>query len=160
MKDSGLNEMMNIEAQKEIFYFIAKTFRRYRKARLMFCERMGLNFGEMSTLLILYRYPEITSAKQITQVLEVTKGLASRNIDSLCRKGYIITAPDEKDRRITRLSLSDKALSLCEKVHNGTRRMYRQVTDGISREDMNTALMVLDRMAQNIEKSEGILPED
>lgn len=56
-------------------------------------------------------YPE-TTANEITEHLNVTKGLVSQLIKELVDEGYVIQQTDKKDRRVKRLSLTDDGLRI------------------------------------------------
>ena len=138
---------------QEVFISLASAFRRYKKF-LSFCAgRYGLSFGQISILLTMYRFPSLDSAGKIARKLDITKGLASRNVDSLCRKGFLLAVEDRQDKRIVRLTMSQNARQICRQVQRNSRRMYSAAAKGICPRDMETALGVLEKMSANMEKN-------
>lgn len=138
---------------QEVFISLASAFRRYKKF-LGFCAgRYGLSFGQISILLTMYRFPSLDSAGKIARKLDITKGLASRNVDSLCRKGFLMAVEDRLDKRVVRLTMSQSARQICQKMQRQSRRMYSAAVKGICPQDMATALDVLEKMSANMEKN-------
>lgn len=54
---------------------------------------------------------------EIAKRLRITQGTLSVNINRLTNKGYVYRVQDEKDRRIYRLKLTDKAIQILE-IHD------------------------------------------
>ena len=51
---------------------------------------------------------------EIAKMLRITQGTLTVNINRLTKKGYVYRVQDEKDRRIYRLKLTDKAISVLD----------------------------------------------
>lgn len=71
------------------------------------------------------------------------------------KKGYIDRISVEKDARLKKLVLTDKAKALQQKnfidIHN---RVEKQMTKNISAENMNTFLEVILKMKENLEEGD------
>ena len=149
----GSENVADSSGWQEVFISLASAFRRYKKF-LGFCAgRYGLSFGQLSILLTMYRFPCLDSAGKIARKLDITKGLASRNVDSLCRKGFLLAVEDRQDKRIVRLTMSQNARRICRQVQRHSRRIYSAAAKGICPRDMATAVAVLEKMSENMEKN-------
>lgn len=74
-----------------------------------------LSMSEVHTLEAIEK-SEGKTMSEIARKLRITQGTLSVNINRLTKKGYVYRVQDEKDRRIYRLKLTDKAIAILE-VH-------------------------------------------
>ena len=68
--------------------------------------------NEMSVLILLSNNKTINTASQLKVILGVSKGLVSRSVEALAEKGLVDCRQDERDRRIQRIYLTEKAQPL------------------------------------------------
>lgn len=54
-------------------------------------------------------YPEKNTVSDLSETVEVSKGLISREVEALRKKGYIKTATDDNDRRVLRIFIAHGA---------------------------------------------------
>lgn len=71
-------------------------------------QNIELTMGEIHLLENIENSPEKTVGK-VAKLHGVTLGTATVGIDKLVKKGYVVKAKDEKDKRIVRLSLTSPA---------------------------------------------------
>ena len=77
--------------------------------------------------------------------LRITQGTLTVNVNRLTKKGYVYRTQDEKDRRIFRLKLTDKALGVLE-VHA---EFHEDLIDTlVSRLDPNEKELLVDSLSQ------------
>lgn len=135
---------------EKVFLNLVKLSQIYRRAINASNESFDLSPNELGLLMIMYLYPSVDTANQIVKILGTTKGLASRNIDNLTKKGLIKTTPDEKDRRVVRLSLCDRAKGLCEDIRKKNMELFEKALKGIDMKDAVAALEIIEKMVSNI----------
>lgn len=153
MNISEKNEFANMEPERineKIFLNLVRIAQVYRKALTSSNDYFDLSPNELGLLMIMYMDPAVNTANQIVKVLGTTKGLASRNIDNLTKKGFIKTNQDEKDRRIVRLTLCSKAIEICDEIRKNTSQLFEKAMEGIDMADVVTAYETLQKIAANI----------
>ncbi len=143
IKPEGINE--------KIFLNLVRISQIYRKALNSSNESFDLSPNELGLMMIMHLDPSINTANQIVKVLGTTKGLASRNVDNLVKKGLIKTNTDEKDRRMVRLTLCNKAKELCEEIRRNNEALFDRAMEGIDLKDALLALDILQKMVANMQ---------
>ena len=136
---------------ENIFLNLVRMSGIYRKALTSSNESFELSPNELGLMMIMHLDPSLNTANQIVKVLGTTKGLASRNIDNLKKKGLLITNLDEKDRRVVRLTLCSKAKTLCEEIRRKNMVLFEKALEGIDLKDAIFALDIVQKMVNNIE---------
>lgn len=96
----------------------------------------NLSPNEISILIFLSNNPSINTSSELVYFLEVSKGLISRSIDSLGKKGLINCVADDHDKRILRIRLSDESKKLVEKLQTETANINQRIFQDISPEDL------------------------
>ena len=79
---------------------------------------------EVHTLQVIDK-AEDNNMTHIARVCMVSKSTLTSNITNLEKKGYVVRFKDEKDKRINRVTLTDKAYDVLKKAEGG--RLARQV---------------------------------
>ena len=80
----------------------------------------------------------------------VSRSLLSKNVEEAVRAGYIETAQDEKDRRVVRLRLTQRAQEAAGRCRAIRKDFYGSVCAGIDGESLKVCLQVLQQMWKNI----------
>ena len=70
-----------------------------------------LSPSEISILLMLANNPSVTTATQLCVLLGVSKGLISRSVDNLRKRGLLECTRSAHDRRVVQLSGSGRTLT-------------------------------------------------
>lgn len=80
-----------------------------------FAGMHGLSARQIETLERLFHSPErsLTPA-QIAEGVHLTRSAMTSNLDSLERKGYLTRSMHEEDRRMVKVTLSEKGIGYCE----------------------------------------------
>ena len=76
-------------------------------------------------------------------------------IDRLQAAGFVERRADPKDRRAWRLHDTDQARGVIDDMEDIARGLRRDATQGISTDDLQTMLAVLDRMKENLQGLDG-----
>ncbi len=153
MSEFIITESKDIKPERineNIFLNLVKLSQIYRKTLSSSNESYDLSPNELGLMMIMYLDPSINTANQIVKLLGTTKGLASRNVDNLTKKGLIKTNQDEKDRRIVRLTLCNEAEKICEKIRRKNEELYKKAFEGIDMNDVMLTLSTLQKIVANI----------
>lgn len=108
--------------------------------------------NEMSVLILLSNNKTINTASQLKVILGVSKGLVSRSVEALAEKGLVDCRQDERDRRIQRIYLTEKAQPLVVRMKSEIEKINEAFLDGISQEEIDqieeTMTKILDRFTE------------
>jgi DNA-binding MarR family transcriptional regulator len=79
------------------------------------------------------------------------KGQIARMVNGLKERGLLEALPDEQDRRVQRLHLTDAARVLHEAVHRERRRLAARAVAGLSGDEKAQLLSLLAKVRGNLE---------
>ncbi|MGY0195206.1 MarR family winged helix-turn-helix transcriptional regulator [Leptothrix sp. BB-4] len=79
------------------------------------------------------------------------KGQIARMVNGLKERGLVDALPDEQDRRIQRLHLTDTARVLHEAVHRERRRLAALAVSGLDADERAQLLALLARVRANLD---------
>ena len=92
---------------------------------------------------------EWLSMTGLSAAVGVDNAYATRAVEKLSALGYVNKVQDEHDRRLFRVSLTDKGWQVAERVVQTMKKWVEIVTDGVSMEDLVTVNRVFDQFHQN-----------
>ena len=92
---------------------------------------------------------EWLSMTGLSAAVGVDNAYATRAVEKLSVLGYVNKVQDEHDRRLFRVSLTDKGWQVAERVIQTMKQWVEIVTDGVSMEDLVTVNRVFDQFLQN-----------
>lgn len=131
--------MANIERFQEIsvgnyisiFYRIGVSYlsKRY--------EKYNIGFGQYQFLITLY-FEDGLSQDELTKRVCVDKGTTARAINKLKELGYVTVKVDSIDKRIHRVMLTDKALSIQDDVLGIVEEWENMLLNSLTEEDKQT----------------------
>lgn len=137
-------------------YGYVSTFSRAVKSYVKVCS--GTVYGndlsphEIEILSYLFRKGEngYDTAKDIVELMGISKSLVCRTVDSLIRKGYLHTEKDRKDRRILHLHLTPQAEKILPALSDLHYRFVHTALKGVQPDDLQTFYEVFDRIVKNV----------
>ncbi len=138
------------DLSRDLFVELSRLALHYKKALHSLNEQNGLTPNELGLMMIIYCHPEMDTAHQLVKKLGTTKGLASRSVDGLVKKGLVKTVHDEKDKRVIHITLCDNASAICQEAFKCQKDFYTKAMNGIAREDVEYALSIIEKMVENI----------
>ena len=103
--------------------------------------------------LIMYLYEhreEDIFQKDIEYEFSIRRSTSSNIISLMEKKGYIERVSVAHDARLKKLVLTDKALQLCDTIHNNTMKFENALRRGITEDELKVFYSVLDRIVDNI----------
>ncbi len=111
--------------------------------------------NEISILILLSNNPSIQTSTQLTIVLGVSKGLVSRSVDSLLKKGLIEIQSDARDKRVSCIQLTKESDVVLNEIEREVKKINATLFSNISKEEFEQMIDVLEKMNKGIEEVEN-----
>lgn len=93
-----------------------------------------------------------TTPSEVARELMVTLGTVTASLNNLERKGYVERTRSQTDRRVVHLSLTSKGRLIFRLHRRFHRRMVTQITDGMSRQELDVLSEGLVKLYQFLEE--------
>jgi DNA-binding MarR family transcriptional regulator len=110
---------------------------------------LNLSRAQCSVLAYLERNPNINQAK-LADLLGVSPIASTRLLDRMEAGGWIIREADENDRRVRRLSMSEKARNTLSEAQAVGRAVADEALAGFSAEERRTLTALLEKVRHNL----------
>jgi len=123
---------------------------RYLARRL---EVDGLTSRQFRFLSYLLRHNRVHQ-EQIAKDLMVDRAVATRTIRDLIEAGYAVRERDPADRRAYLVTLTERGRATAPLIDEVVRNLNDALLAGLSNEEQATLISILDRMVENIQRSE------
>ncbi|AXF54583.1 MarR family winged helix-turn-helix transcriptional regulator [Salicibibacter kimchii] len=131
-------------------HFINQTARNFVKTLNERISPLGLYSSQWGVILFLGAEGKSTQ-RQISDYLRVEAPTMTRTITRMEKEG-LITKTSGEDRRTRYITLTEKANELYGEWLHASDKMENQAIEGISAEDLETFLRVLETMNTNLDK--------
>lgn len=112
--------------------------------------------NEINILILLSNNKSIDTSSQITMMLNVSKGLVSRSMESLIRKELIVCIPDEKDKRIQRIKLSENATPVIKRIHKEMKEINEELLISVSEEEIKQMKDTMSKIVEYFKNKEEL----
>ena len=122
-------------------------FYAYQFAPLL--ERTGLTMREVHVLLFLANNPDYDTARDVTLYRGMSKSQVSQAVELLCAKGLLQRTPDEADRRMVHLAITQAGQPLARECQELQERCGTRLLDGLSPEQVRQLRDLLETVASN-----------
>lgn len=139
----------NIETMLEYFIQIRKCYANILNKRL---KDIKLSPNEINILILLSNNPTITTSSQLNVLLGVSKGLISRSIDSLMKKGWIRCENDTSDRRVLHIYLTSESSEVVKVLKTEIQKINQDILADISEEEMKAMEMTMTKIIQRFQE--------
>ena len=113
-------------------------------------EKENLTPNEISILILLSNNPSVTTSSQLVYFLQVSKGLVSRSIDGLVKKGLIQCV-----RRVQRIVLTPASKTITIKITNEVRKINDRILKDISEEEIIQMESTISKIIECFESKGG-----
>ena len=133
---------------KEMCYKLNKSSMLYKRLMSKHLERLNITYSQLMVLRVANQEPGIT-AKEILMQMDTDKATLSGVLARLERDNYIYRLKNEKDKRIQNIFVSEGSEKLCTEVSVIERACISDLIDGISDEEAENFLSILDRFIAN-----------
>lgn len=114
-------------------------------------EKYDLTSNELSIIMHL-KNSENNTASDIANEFLFAKSHVSASIDGLVRKGYLRKVFNSDNKKVQRLTLTDKSDEVVLVATKKQKEFIKLMFEGVSREDKKTTEKVLKKMHKNVMK--------
>ena len=132
-------------------HLIKNTSAFYRMTQSFLNERLkayDMGSGQQFFLDRIARNPGI-SLQELAHLGYFDNGTATRAVQKLVDKGFVLATTDEKDRRIRRLQVTEAGLPALEAMRSLKCEWRNAVMQGFTEEEKRTLSELLERLAEN-----------
>jgi DNA-binding MarR family transcriptional regulator len=147
------------EAMVEKKYLLDDSigYRLFHASRLM-NSRLNQNFRfheyqityeQWQVLSRLYEVDGLTQ-NQLANTIERDQGSISRLIDNMIKKNLVKRIPDDTDKRIKRVFLTEESNGVQEELEGIAGKTISQATRNMSEKEIETCLNMLDQIRENL----------
>ncbi len=92
----------------------------------------------------------VLSQQQIADIIIKDKNSVTKLIDALEKKGLVIRKTDDQDRRLNKIHLTEKAVSIKESITIIAIESTDKIIKDIPKEDLINFIKVLNKMSNNM----------
>lgn len=139
MENDYINKIMN-----ELKYI----YKLHNQLMNRFCQQITPDQGK----LLFYIKNQAMSQKELALKLHITEATLSVRIKRLMDAGFIERKNDNHDKRVYVIVLSKKGKQLTEAIDKGISLYQKKLSQGISDEEFETVLHVLNQIQRNIKE--------
>lgn len=111
-------------------------------------KEYGIGRGQYIFLNTLYKGDGL-SQDEIAEYLVIDKGTTAKALKKLEELGYVTRQAREDDKRYNQVFLTEKALGIKDEVRRVLVEWRHMLTQGLSEEEKETAISLLERMGSN-----------
>lgn len=111
-------------------------------------KQFDIGRGQHIFLNALYKEDGLTQ-EELSDYLKIDKGTTAKALKKLEEQGYITRTVSEKDKRCNEVFLTDKARGIKEDVRKVFTDWRERLTFGLSDEEKQMALIILEKMGHN-----------
>ena len=138
-----------MEQKESIGRLIASTHRQICIYLDSEFKEYGIGSGQVPVLRAL-QVADGVNQEKLAAIFRVNKATTARAIDKLVKEGYVIRKRDESDNRAYKLYLTKKGLAIEPKLKGVFQQLTAILASGLSEEEKNTVIQLLEKMSQNI----------
>ena len=136
----------------DYFEVMARAKKKYTRAMEPVCRQWDLTKNELDVVLFLANNPEFDRAADVVTHRGMTKSHVSLSVANLENRGILIRQTDPEDRRTIRLKLTDPGFEIAAEGRTLQGTFFRQLFQGITRDDMDFWMKMLERICDNIDE--------
>ncbi len=118
----------------------------YSRSKL---EIMGLYRGQPKLIKILSEEDGLTK-KELAERFDVTAPTITKMVERLEKNEFVFTKKDDKDKRITRVFLSEKGKAIKDQLSDFMEEAVDVYFDGMTDQDVETLHRLLEKVSDNI----------
>ena len=147
MKQEDIKKMMHMTHKLKLFHS-----RIWEKGELTNAESVVLIAIADRSRLKSGEAENSASTSDVARHMGATLPATSRMIRNLAIKGYVRQVPGEHDRRLTRLSLTDKGNEVLQKMYQQKNEMMQKVFDRFGEERTKQLIEMMEELTGLLEK--------
>ncbi|MBC3515240.1 MarR family winged helix-turn-helix transcriptional regulator [Neobittarella massiliensis] len=145
--------MSELGDMPRISYPVSTLYRRMQRylSRKLAEEGLPVEAGQLPALLHTYWHPGITQ-DGIAAGVGIDKGTAARALARLEELSLICRVPDEVDKRVRRIHLTEQGLAIRQQVMDIYSQMYEILYQGLSQQEIAQAAALLGQLSENMHR--------
>ena len=117
-------------------------------------QKYRLTHTELSILLFLANNPGFDRATDIVAIRKIAKSHVSLSVGNLEKRGLLVRAFEEGDRRAAHLKLTDAAHPIVRAGQHLQKQFFTRMFSGLSKKELEQWGNVLEKICRNIEEME------
>ncbi|MDO4283634.1 MAG: winged helix DNA-binding protein [Clostridia bacterium] len=106
--------------------------------------------NEIKILLFLDKNEDTDIAKDIVDMLILSKSHVSMSVERLVQKGYLQKVQDESDKKKKHLKMAESAKELIKEADKKEKSFFNKMYNGITEEEKETMNQIFEKMYRNI----------
>jgi len=116
---------------------------------------LGVSWATFQLLTTVANAGDNGSQIDVARQLGVTAATLSESVQNHVERGLLTQSPSEQDRRVKRLSLTDKSRELLFKIKDLVLQSEETMSRGVLPHELAMTAKVLDRVLENLEPTVG-----
>ncbi|MCK7550592.1 MarR family transcriptional regulator [Marinobacter goseongensis] len=133
-------------------FAVARVTRRWRKLLDDRLKDLGVTQARWTTMVYLQQGGEGLTQRELASLMAIENPTLVRLLDSLEQQNLIERRPCPNDRRARRLHLTDNGRAFMDDLTERAAKLREEMLDGISDEDIGSAITVFHKIMENAEK--------
>lgn len=113
-------------------------------------RKYELTNNEVKILLFLNKNDDTDIAKDIVDMLILSKSHVSMSVESLVKKGYLQKVQYDENKKKQHLKITSKALKIINDADRREESFFEKMYNGITEEEKNTINAIFEKMYNNI----------
>lgn len=115
-------------------------------------NKWNLKQIDLEILYYMSKVGHAISSTEISKNLILNKGQVSLSMDRMSKLGIIKPTVDKNDKRVIHFSLEEKSKEIIEDISKDKEYLMNQLFKGISQEEINTVLPMIEIVIDNMDK--------
>lgn len=140
--------------EHSVEYLMMKMLHMYAAKTFHQLTNRGIHPGQMPMMNLIY-HQEGLSQKEICDRLYIKPSTVTVSVQRMEKSGLIYRVPDEKDKRIMRIYLTDHGKELFQEVAMIRKEVSGKMLEGISKEEIAFLKEKILHMQENLKKMPG-----
>ena len=135
--------------------YIERIHKDIQKIKTHRMNRLGLKGSDVTVLIMAARHPDGATVTELASECQVDKAVVSRATHVLIEQGYMESIDNRKPNYRKKLRLTAKGEEASATVSDLAAQAVNDVSDDISKEDLDAFYKTLEKITQNISRLTG-----
>ena len=141
---------MTFDPYKSLGFQCELTLKLFLRNLALRLDGTGISPTQFRLLAHLMTDGPLTQA-ELSEMLSITPPSTVKLIDRMQRDGWVIRQASDQDRRINKIICTEQAKKIWEKVTVHSRDLLRQAYQGLSEDEINSVITILEKVRKNLE---------
>ena len=149
LASEGLHGSHYIIPTNSLGYLSRQSFLAFNRALNAKTREHGISSSQWALLRVLWLEDGLMQ-REISDRLDIKEPTAASTIKSMEAAGFLVRKPDNYDRRVNRVFLTEEAANLFRDILVYVQEINEAARQGVSEEDLETTKRVLKQLADNL----------